>query len=239
VVESTRKEVGPSCLAFISDIHSNLEALEAVLRQLSRFKIYCLGDAVGYGASPNSVIELLISNSVTCVLGNHDETVLGGDFSEFNSKAAIALKWTADQLTEESRAFLNSLPRESRFTFAGKAGYITHGSPEDNLWEYVHPATHQDLFQYYLDKLGVSFVGLGHTHVPFLWKSQQGLVFNPGSVGQPRGGDSRASYALLTVDDGEMTITHHAVAYDVEGAAKRITDAGLPANLAQRLFLGI
>ncbi|MDA4113093.1 MAG: metallophosphatase family protein [Thaumarchaeota archaeon] len=224
--------------AFISDIHSNLEALEAVLDDIGGTEVYCLGDIVGYGASPNEVIALLREKGATCIIGNHDFAVLSGRVNEFNSRAVQAVTWTIRTLTEESRLFLEGLPQSRTTTLQGQKVYVTHGSPDDNLWEYVFPATHSDLLGFYLERLRVQVIALGHTHVPFIWVDRPGTVFNPGSVGQPRAGDRRASYALLKVGANGVAVEHRNVEYDVETAARKIVEVGLPDSLARRLFTG-
>ncbi|MGD0638008.1 MAG: metallophosphoesterase family protein [Nitrososphaerales archaeon] len=225
-------------IAFVSDVHSNLEALEAVLEDIGERETYCLGDIVGYGASPNEVIALLRERRATCILGNHDSAVLSGRTSEFNGRAAQAVAWTIRTLGAEGREYLAGLQTSRTIPFGGLSVYMTHGSPDDNLGEYVYPATHSDLFGYYLQKLGVQVIALGHTHVPFVWSDREGTVFNPGSVGQPRAGDRRASYALLKADGARVAVEHRAVEYDVEKSAKNIVEAGLPDSLARRLFTG-
>jgi putative phosphoesterase len=225
--------------AFISDVHSNLEALEAVLDEVGDLKVYCLGDIVGYGASPNEVVRILSKIGATCVIGNHDFASIQGDVSEFNSSAAVAAIWTSRRLSRDSLEFLGSLPREIQTTVGGKRLYIAHGSPDDTMWEYVTPMSHSDLFDYYLGKVEADVIALGHTHVPFQWRSSQGgLVFNPGSVGQPRNGDNRASFAILSVEGTNAEVEHGQAKYDIERAAKKIVESGLPPNLASRLLTG-
>jgi putative phosphoesterase len=225
-------------LAFISDIHSNLEALRAVLADFGEGPVFCLGDIVGYGASPNEVVEELKERRAVCIIGNHDYAALSGDVASFNARAGMAAFWTSRHLTPESRAFLEALPRERKERLMEKSVYMTHGSPDDNLWEYVYESTHRDLFDFYLDKLAVDVVAVGHTHIPFVWSGDRGLVFNPGSVGQPRGGDRRSSYAVLTVESGAISVEHRSVEYDIESSARKIVEAGLPESLANRLFTG-
>ncbi len=223
---------------FISDIHSNLEALQAVLADAGEKEVYCLGDAVGYGASPNEVIELLKERGATMTLGNHDFAALSGEPTGFNSKAAIAAVWTSRNLSSENRRFLSELPKNRRVSLAGLEAYIAHGSPDDNLWEYVYEATHSDLFGFYLKRLSVGLIALGHTHVPFTWSGSEGTVFNPGSVGQPRDGDPRASYAIVSVDGTRTTVEDRRVEYDIAASARKIVEAGLPEVLAKRLSTG-
>jgi putative phosphoesterase len=228
-----------SRVAFISDVHSNLEALEAVLDEVGRMKVYCCGDIVGYGASPNEVVRVLRDIGATCVLGNHDRASLSGDVGDFNPRAGMAAVWTSQHLNDESRAFLVSLPREVATELWGKRVYMAHGSPDDPMWEYVLPSTHTDLFDYYLQKVGADVMALGHTHLAFQWRSDTGgLVFNPGSVGQPRTGDTRASFAILSVESGEARVEARQVEYDIERAAKKILESGLPPSLATQLFSG-
>lgn len=225
-------------VALVSDIHGNLEALDAVFAQVRTEKVYCLGDVVGYGANPNEVIQLLKSRNVNTILGNHDYAVLTGDVGYFNPAAAIAVNWTARALTRDSAEYLRSLPNELRIEVGGSRVYLTHGSPSDNLWEYVDPATHSDLLDFYLRKLKVSLIGLGHTHVPYVWKGDAGTVVNPGSVGQPRSGDNRASFALVDSENERLDVRIGNVAYDIEKAARKIEAAGLPKFLAERLRIG-
>jgi predicted phosphodiesterase len=223
--------------AVLSDVHSNLEALEAVLGEVRGMEVYCLGDMVGYGASPDGVVKILAERGAKCVLGNHDYAVLTGDVSMFNPKAAIAARWTGRKLAPESAEFLKGLPRELVTTIGRTRAYFTHGSPDDTLWEYVDPRSHGDLFGHYLGKKDARMIGLGHTHVPYVWRGREGVVFNPGSVGQPRDGDRRASYAEVEVGK-EVKVDVKRVEYDFEKAASKIRAAGLPEVFAERLYSG-
>jgi putative phosphoesterase len=225
-------------IAVISDVHSNLEALREVLSRIAGMDAYCLGDVVGYGANPNEVVEALREREVLTVMGNHDYAAVTGETGMFNARAAIALKWTAKALTGPNLAYLRSLPRERRLRLGDVDGALTHGSPDDALWEYVDPRTHSQLFGRYLEKLRVGFLGLGHTHVPFVSDEVGGTVFNPGSVGQPRDGDRRASYAVVSVVETAVRVDNFRVEYDCETAASKIRAAGLPEQLADRLRWG-
>lgn len=225
-------------IIFISDLHSNLPALDVVLGKVKGEEVICLGDIVGYGSSPNEVVERLRERKVLAIKGNHDSAVVDGDTSMFNARAAMVVEWTRAQLKKENRGYLASLPLQVTAEFEGVRSYFTHGSPDDNLWEYVHPATHSDLFGHYLTRLAIDLIGLGHTHIPFVWTGREGTVFNPGSVGQPRDMDRRASYALATLDGGKVRVELRRVEYDYEAAAKGILKAGLPPALAERLLRG-
>lgn len=225
-------------VAFISDVHSNLEALDAVLERVGGAEVFCLGDLVGYGADPNIVIERLRDRQAVAVLGNHDVAALTGDARMFNPRAAEAIRWTSEHLTEGSKEYLRSLPSRVAKELDGVRAFFTHGSPDDSLLEYVELETHQHLFQRYLAELQVAVVGLGHTHRPFVWTGDGGTVFNPGSVGQPRDGDRRASFALAEFNEGRSHVVLMRTEYDVKAAADKILAAGLPSRLATRLFEG-
>jgi len=222
----------------ISDVHSNLEALQAVLEAAREPDVYCLGDCVGYGANPNEVLDLLRDRKAKAVLGNHDNAVVTGDTGNFNPRAAMAVIWTRAQITRENLEFLRSLPLEMREELEGVETYLAHGSPDDRIWEYVDPRTHEDLFSHYLSKTGCRLMALGHTHVPYRWSGHGGQVFNPGSVGQPRDGDWRASFAILSADGPEIRVEIRRVEYDVKKAASKIMGAGLPSSHADRLLTG-
>ena len=225
-------------LAIISDVHANLDALESVLGEVGGEQTVCLGDLVDYGAEPNEVISMVRGAGATVILGNHDWAALTGDTSLFNPKAAMSSMWTRTRLTDESRHFLETLPEELRVRVEGVDLYFTHGSPDDHLWEYLDPRTDSDLFGHFLDKLGVGGIGVGHTHLPYVWKEGTRVMFNPGSVGQPRDGDRRAAYAKVTVDGGSAEVELCRVEYDFASAARKIRDAGLPSSHADRLATG-
>jgi len=225
-------------LAVISDVHANLEAFEAVLAEAQGLDIICLGDLVDYGANPNEVVEMVRRGGIRTVMGNHDWAALSGDTSLFNARAAMSSVWTRGHLTSQNLEFIGTLAPEFRIPVEMAEAYFTHGSPDDRLWEYVDPRTHSDLFGHYLAKLGVRIVGLGHTHVPYVWKEKGKFVFNPGSVGQPRDGDPRASFAILSVGEQDVSVDICRVEYDIGKAASKIREAGLPESHASRLFTG-
>ncbi len=225
-------------VAVISDVHANLEALDAVLKEVDGLDAFCLGDLVDYGANPNEVIEAIRGIGIPTIMGNHDWAAITGDTSQFNPKAAMSSIWTRKKLDDASLGYLRALAEERRESLAGNSLYFTHGSPDDRLWEYVDPRTHSNLFGHYLDKLGVQIIGLGHTHIPYVWRERGRVVFNPGSVGQPRDGDWRASFALLSVGEGGLSVEIRRVEYDVESAASKIREAGLPRSHADRLVTG-
>lgn len=236
----------------ISDIHANRPALEAVLKDAAPFDmIWCLGDVVGYGPDPNECVARLQEFEHICVAGNHDWAVLGHvPLDDFNTDARIAHLWTRDELNPLSREYLQQLPvRLTQEDFT-----LVHGSPRDPIWEYL-----LDLggaltsFSHF----STPFCLVGHTHLPVIFVlneetkhpyamipqtgmpiplGQQRMILNPGSVGQPRDGDPRASYAIL--DTEAMTWELRRVSYPVEITQERMRARGLPRRLIARLEVG-
>jgi len=238
----------------VSDVHSNFEALDAVLADAAASgpidRIFCLGDIVGYNAQPREVLALLRQHEAICVAGNHDlAAAVALPVDEFNPVAAEAVIWSGQQLSDDERAYLAAL---LPVRIVGDATLV-HGSLRDPIWEYLvdHEAAEA---QFARQTTAISFVG--HSHLPFwsvdkpdrrapapapagatlVLEARDRVIVNPGSVGQPRDGDPRASYAIW--DDGEGAVTWHRVAYDVQAAQRKIREAGLPDVLAERLGLG-
>lgn len=219
-------------VAVLADIHANLPALERVLREVDGMPKFCCGDLVGYNPFPNEVIDLLKKENIVSVLGNHDSAILTGDTYWFNQIATSAIEWSIEELTEENLDYLKTLAQiyDSEF-------YMTHGSPKNPLEEYIRPEDPDYVFGDLFNYTKNDAIALGHTHIPFVKRVGEKLVFNPGSVGQPRDLDSRASYALFDLETGEVEIKR--VKYDIEKTAKKIVDVELPERLAIRLFRGI
>jgi len=238
----------------LSDIHANLAALEAVLEDAGEFdKIWCLGDLVGYGPEPNECIEKLRQFDHLCVAGNHDWAALDRlDLEEFNVDAQKSCRWTQAQLTPDNRAYLEGLPT----TLIEEGFTLVHGSPRQPVWEYVlYPSIARPNFKHF----GTQFCLVGHTHVPVVFSlTQQEFgeycellqlqlnsptplgdlrsIINPGSVGQPRDGDSRASYMLLDLEHD--TIEYRRVVYPIARTQKLMAEANLPERLITRLAHG-
>ena len=233
-------------VSVLSEIHSNLDAFQAVLKDMPKVdSIICAGDFVGYGAEPNEVVELARSKEMRAVLGNHDYGATARDkksskynlFRRFNPIAAQALLWTSEKLNKDNAKYLRGLPEQLNMTLGEKKVFVVHGSPRDPLFEYVFPdVSNQDLFQLTRD-VAADVVIFGHTHAPMIRTIQGKLVVNPGSVGQPRDRDPRASYAILNIKE-EVEVIQRRVEYDIEKTAKKIKSAGLPSELATRLFFG-
>lgn len=238
-------------VAIVSDIHGNLEALEAVLADLEPRKpaaIACLGDFVGYGAAPNECIARLRPLIETAVAGNHDLAACGRiKLGYFNPEAANAAVWTTEALTPEHTEYLRSLP----YSVHWRGVRLVHASPsEPEEWHYVF-SPGDAAFEMSVCEEDVCFIG--HSHYPGTFEidgvkvgytrdlrvaGREGCRYlvNVPSVGQPRDGDPRAGYLLY--DDAASTFEHVRLEYDVAGAMRRIREAGLPAFLADRLQWG-
>ncbi len=239
-------------IGIISDIHANLEALEAALRVLKdkgATRFACCGDIVGYGPDPNRCVEIIQGLSCACVAGNHDygvaeKTPLDG----FNSTANRAALWTRPVLTESNRRYLESLP----LTAQEGSLFIVHSSPSvPDAWEYILTVREAaGEMEHYRTTVCV----VGHSHQPLSVERLPGkparmvredsfpvrpdakYFINAGSVGQPRDGDPRACCMLY--DDSEQVMMYLRVTYDVPAVQAKIHSAGLPGYLASRLESG-
>ncbi|HOS94008.1 MAG TPA: metallophosphoesterase family protein [Armatimonadota bacterium] len=239
-------------IGVISDIHGNLEALSATLEALADVDhVVCLGDAVGYGANPNECCHRLMTACRTAIRGNHDRAALDESLAEeFNNDARVAAFWTAEVLDRTSWFYLNALPDVAE---AGSA-LLVHGAPSDPDG-YVLCAEQAQL-EFFLMDAAVCF--FGHTHLPEAYgyeassavatpigltagkplrlASTTRYLLNPGSVGQPRDGDPRASCGVY--DEQVGTFELRRVEYNVRRAQEKILRAGLPPFLASRLETG-
>ncbi len=236
----------------ISDIHANLTALEAVLQDANGVDAtWCLGDIVGYGPDPNECVARIRGlPNLVCLLGNHDAAALGKiDIDAFNVEAKASVMWMQSTLTDESRAFLRDLPEK----VIHENVTLAHGSPHNPVWEYILDLRVAQLNFSYFD---TPYCFVGHTHLPVIYRMNSDMaavrmmvpvageildlkprgLLNPGSVGQPRDRDPRASYAIYDTDTARWE--YHRIAYDVPGVQKRILDAGLPLRHALRLAEG-
>lgn len=240
----------------LSDLHANWEALEAVARDAKGGydRALCCGDLVGYGADPNAVVDWVRDKCAAVIRGNHDRACTGLDVLEwFNPAARAAVAWTQQALTEENRTYVHGLLKGP---LAVEGFELAHGSTADED-EYVLTAGEAlNAFAYLENRL----VFFGHTHVQggYVWNRARvetippslsrvrrqelriepecAYLINPGSVGQPRDGDPRAAFAIY--DSDTRVVAYRRIAYDVEGAQRKIRDAGLPPILADRLGVG-
>ncbi len=238
-------------IAVLSDIHANLPALDAVLKAVGSIDaVWHLGDVVGYGPAPDAVVARLKEIGAVGVRGNHDAAACGGhEIDWFNPEARAAMEWTRRAIAPLTRDWLAALPErlvEGEFS-------LVHGSPRDPTWEYI---TSVPLARANLGVLTTPYGLHGHTHVPIAYREDDGrvepitpgdgyvlgldarrMLINPGSVGQPRDGDPKASW--LVVDTDKERCTWHRVAYDIAAVQTAMAHAALPARLVERLSYGI
>ena len=240
----------------ISDIHANLIAFDAVLADAkAQFdKVWCLGDVVGYGPFPNECVERLREFDHLCIAGNHDWAVINKlDYEDFQPHARFVASWTHQQLTKANFNYLYQLPlclfEDGQFT-------LVHGSPRHPIWEYV---TSPKIAQMSFGHFDTPYCLVGHTHSPAIFieasmpgqlcddivpKSEnyslqlngQRLIINPGSVGQPRDGDARASYGILDTDRLQFQIKR--IPYDIEAVQSQMQQYDFPMRLWSRLEYG-
>lgn len=226
-------------LLVLSDIHSNMVAFQAVLRDAGNFDgALCAGDIVGYGPNPTECIDLISDRGFKCIAGNHDVAVTNGNLSNFNPHAATAVKIHQNLLDIDHIAQLRSLPTYLTLNVKGFKIVAYHGSPRDPLNEYIFPTVAMELATYFFDMTGADLIVLGHTHVPYFHRFGGRVIINPGSVGQPRDGDPRSSYMMLYLENGEISITHKRVDYNLEEVASQMRNLWIPEVLAARLFHG-
>ena len=213
----------------ISDVHANRVALDAVLDDMPEVDAtLCAGDVVGYNPWPAECVDAIRRRDVPSVMGNHDRAVASGTAFRFNSMARAGVEHARGRLSDDQQAWLADRPDSLR-ALDGRVS-VVHGHPEDPD-RYTYP---QDFSPDLLDDEDV--LVMGHTHVQHHEVYDEGVVMNPGSVGQPRDGDPRAAYAVLDLDD--PSVTEHRVEYDVEAVQAAVSEAGLPEKIGHRLADG-
>lgn len=236
----------------ITDIHGNLPALQAVLEDAGNVDaVWCLGDVVGYGPSPNECVQLVrLQPNLVCLLGNHDAASVGMlDVDTFNPEARLSVNWTQGVLSAENQVYLRQRP----LTQVVENVTLVHGSPRHPIYEYLldtRAATEN------FEHFGTDFCFVGHTHLPVMFTIKGGdymarftvpsegeaaelkprAIINPGSVGQPRDRDPRAAYAIF---DTETNTWHpHRVAYDIAATQQAMREHRLPQRHIERLESG-
>ena len=240
----------------LSDIHANIDALEAVLAAApvdTWDRVLVLGDLVGYGAEPNAVIERVRAlDPLVVIRGNHDKAACGiDDGSSFNYVAKLSAQWTSEALSPEHREYLRALPQGP--VAIDETVEICHGAPFDE----DHYIFDSDDAGRALDAASRPLCLFGHTHLPVVFRRHPALfdgfmpegpddatlevvaginyLVNVGSVGQPRDGDPRAAFGIY--DSERSTVVLRRISYPVEAAQQRILSAGLPSSLANRLAI--
>ena len=239
-------------ILILSDIHANLTAFDAVLRQAEGQwdYVWCLGDVIGYGPDPNECLDRLRQLPHHCLLGNHDWAAIHSEeIRHFNDDARASLLWTQAELREDNAEYLRQLPATlvvANFTLA-------HGSPREPIWEYImEPHAAASNFSHFQ----TNYCLVGHTHMPIIFECAAGagalpqmghagqprclngrrLILNPGSVGQPRDANPDAAYALLDTESERWQ--QKRAPYAVHEVQQRMRERQLPERLIQRLAYG-
>lgn len=216
-------------LGVISDVHANLPALEAVLDDMpSVDALICLGDIVGYNPFPSECVDLVREECDLVLQGNHDREVRDPECYKENKGAYAGLKLARKELGSQDIEYLQSLPEKIEVTGTGL--YAVHSHPETTD-RYVMPGKFESLKQY-LD--GYTGLLLGHTHVQHVKRFDEGIILNPGSVGQPRDGNPQAAYAI--VDTESLDTELRRIEYELWSVIKEIHSNNLPEQTVQRLL---
>ena len=234
-------------IATFSDIHSNAPALTNVLRDLNKQdidEVYCLGDLVGYGPCPNTVIEILRNKDIPTIMGNYDEGI-GFEKGEcgcaYTSPEEIAngqksVDWTTQATTEKNKEYLRSLLDKISFEADGYKVLLVHGSPR-RINEYLFEDRREDSLRRIIEPLDIDVMVCGHTHKPYHRIIDGVHIINDGSVGKPKDGDSRACYAVINFS-GSIEVEFRRVEYPVDDVASMVLDVGLPEAFAEDLRNG-
>ncbi len=216
-------------IGVISDVHGNIVALDAVLEDMPDVdELVCAGDVVGYNPWPGECVDAIRDADVPTIEGNHDRAVVTGQYPGFNEMAAAGVEYAREQLTDEQIEWLGALPTE-RTLFDGRVKLV-HGHPDDPD-HYTRPSEFSpDLLE------GEDVLIMGHTHVQNYEIYDDGIVLNPGSVGQPRDRDHRAAYSIVDLD--ERTVNERRVEYDTDAVIHEVVEAELPQQIGFRLTQG-
>ena len=235
-------------ILLLADIHSNIVALNAILADV--YKKYptidyviTLGDYVGYNCYPNEVMNWVREHADIMVLGNHDLAVALGNADGFNKEAKAAALWNTDKLNLENLTMLSYLEQQDHFhIFESWSIFCLHGHPADPVNGYLRPDTPKEKYEEYLSMIPkCRFMFHGHTHLPNFYKSDKGtIVINPGSVGQPRDKNPKASCCVIKVSEDPEYLEYDFIRteYDITSVARDMRNFGLPHRLSDRLFFG-
>ena len=219
-------------LGVISDIHGNLPALESVDAAMPPVDaVICAGDVVGYNPWPADCLEYVRKREVPTVRGNHDRAVAVDGGAHFNGMAKAGVAYARDQLNEDRLKWLESLPTE-RFLADGRI-HMVHGHPDD-----PDRNTYPRSFSPSMLAEGVDLLVVGHTHIQATKEFSEGVVLNPGSVGQPRDGEPTAAFAVVELDESGVDVELKRVKYDIDRVIEAVDEAGLPKRIGTRLRSG-
>ena len=235
----------PDRVAVITDIHANAAALDATLVAVDRHApdaVYCGGDLVGYGPRPDEVCATIEQRAIPTIYGNYDWAI-ARDLDDCGCAYVTehdrelgqrSVAWTLANTSQASKDFMRDLPFDLRFELGGKRVRLVHGSPR-KVNEYLFGDKPARTFERIAADAGCDVLVFGHTHKPWVHEYGGVLFVNCGSVGKPKDGDPRASYALLESAAGEVRVSIERVDYDAAAVAREVAAAGLPAEYADKL----
>jgi putative phosphoesterase len=232
-------------VAVITDLHANQPALESALSRIADLDVdavYCGGDLVGYGPHPNEVCSRIEDSAIPTIYGNYDYAIgrdledCGCAYVDRHDRAIgqLSVDWTLAHTNERAKAFMRELPFDLRFELGGKRVRLVHGSPR-KVNEYLFEDKPARTFERIAALADCDVLVFGHTHKPWMHEYGGTLFVNCGSVGKPKDGDPRASFAMLTESDAGVAVTIERVAYDALAVAREMRAVGLPDELADKL----
>lgn len=225
-------------LAFISDIHSNLPALESTLNHIKNLginRIYCLGDIIGYHSFTNEVIELLKDNKVISIKGNHDQAITEMCFDR-SKESDFVLYWNYDALNEENKNYLINLPDTMRLNIEDSVIDLVHGSP-GSITEYIREGSAEA--EKYLDSMTSDVLLCAHTHMPYIMEKDGRFLLNTGSVGKPKFGKPEVSYIVITIEGKTISPEIISHPYDTKSMTDHLNINNFPKKLIKAIETGL
>ena len=224
--------------AFISDIHSNLPALESAINKIKSLgisRIYCLGDIIGYHTFTNEVIQLLKENGVISIKGNHDLAITEEAFNR-SKESDFVLYWNYDALTPENLTYIKELPLNLEVQVEDISIKLVHGSPE-SITEYIREGSPE--VSIYMDRMESDILMCGHTHIPYIVENNGKYLLNTGSIGKPKFGKPEASFIVLTINGREISPEILSIPYDVEKMTNDLAKNNFPDKLIKAIETGL
>lgn len=218
-------------IVIISDIHGNYDALRALPEEYD--ELWVLGDLLNYGPEPREVVAEIMDKASVVVRGNHDDAVVSSEPAAWKGRwrvtAEATKQFTASVLSEQQKAFIQSLPLHTKVERQGTTFFLIHATPSDPL--YGHHSPESDEWARELEAAATNVLLVGHSHVPFMRTVGDAVVLNPGSIGQPRNGDTRASYAVW--HDGQFELKTYT--YPVHETVRKIRALSFPPQVEKDL----
>jgi putative phosphoesterase len=234
-------------VAVVTDVHANLPALEAALARIDELgieRIFCGGDLVGYGPHPDEVCALIEDRRIPTIYGNYDHAIArdlddcGCAYVSQHDRelGQRSVAWTLEHTGARAKAFMRELPFDLRFTVGPHRVHLVHGSPR-KVNEYLFEDKPARLYERLAGAEEADVLVFGHTHKPWVAEFGGVLFVNCGSVGKPKDGDPRGAFAVLEDAGDRVAVTIERVAYDAEGVAAEVREAGLPSEYADKLLV--